>query len=55
MDTVVKSSNQAFLSDASWLPEWAATVMFIAHVGIKFVTMKQFIHNTLYNLHVSAV
>jgi hypothetical protein len=37
MDTVVRSSNQAFLSDASWLLEWAATIMFIGHVGTKFV------------------
>jgi len=36
MDTVIRSSNEAFLSDASQLLEWAAT-MFIGHVGTRFV------------------
>ena len=35
-DTVIRSSNEAFLSDAFRLLEWAATT-FIGHVGTKFV------------------
>jgi len=45
MDTVVRTSNQAFLSDASWLLLWEATVLFIGHVGTKFVITVALISN----------
>jgi len=41
MDPVIRSSNQAF----SWLLEWAATIMFIGHVGTKFVITVALISN----------
>ena len=45
MDTVIRSSNQAFSFDASWLLESAATIMFIGHVGTKFVITVALISN----------
>ena len=37
MGTLVRSSNQACLSAASYLLEWAATIRFIGYVGTRFV------------------